>query len=186
MKKIYLVTMSLLMLIPAGGAFAAKTPSEKQDTLVERFQTEPPTPDEELQIALKAENTRVLTMFFNTLKAAHDAEIARQAAEQVQESNRAAKPKVTLGGGSIPSGGCSGGILPDYITNRESRGRCDAVNPTGCGGRGCIGDAQVDRGHFYADSPWGDGPGSCYGLGYADCVNKLSNGGTNLDPWKCC
>lgn len=78
------------------------------------------------------------------------------------------------------------GLLPDYIVNRESHHQCDAYNHGGCGGRGCLGWAQIDEGHFSANSPWGNGPGSCYGLSYNGCVAKLSNNGTNLAPWKCC
>jgi len=79
--------------------------------------------------------------------------------------------------------------LPAEILYRESR--CTwAYNPTGCGGRGCLGPAQLDAGHFNDTSPWNpNAQGSCAGLNpeveadYVDCVNRLSAGGTNLRPW---
>ena len=76
------------------------------------------------------------------------------------------------------------GLLPNYIVQRESRGQCGAYNANGCSGRGCIGWAQVDAGHFAARSPWNPNvPGTCYGLTYNACVNRLSGGGSNLGPW---
>lgn len=39
------------------------------------------------------------------------------------------------------SGGCA---VPAYICQRESGGSPTAVNPTGCGGRGCYGKYQFD------------------------------------------
>lgn len=79
--------------------------------------------------------------------------------------------------------------LPESILWRESR--CSwAYNPTGCGGRGCLGPAQLDAGHFSHVSPWNSSAsGSCAGLNpevqseYIDCVNILSSGGKNLRPW---
>jgi hypothetical protein len=122
------------------------------------------------------------------------------AAEEQRQYDEAQRQKVAAAveqsGGNDNQGGSSSGHdpcaepisgdLPDNIVQRESHGQCDAYNHGGCGGRGCLGWAQIDEGHFSADSPWGSGPGSCYGLSYNQCVSKLSNGGTNLDPWKCC
>lgn len=53
-------------------------------------------------------------------------------------------------------------------------------NPTGCGGRGCRGPAQLDAGHFRDVSPWNPSvPGSCADLDpddpgqYAECVSRM-------------
>lgn len=80
---------------------------------------------------------------------------------------------------------CGNTALPDRIVYRESRGNCDAYNPSGCGGRGCIGYAQIDQGHFQARSPWNPNvPGSCYGLSYNECVEKLWAGGNGSSHWR--
>lgn len=67
-------------------------------------------------------------------------------------------------------GGC--GDLPAYIVQRESGGNPNAVSPNGQ----YIGCAQVDRSHFNAG-------GSCAGLGYTECVNKLWDGGNGASNW---
>lgn len=120
-------------------------------------------------------------------------ERARAAAVAQARARQGARSKASVGAAAAPSASghdpCAepiSGLLPDYIVQRESHGQCGAYNHGGCGGRGCLGWAQIDEGHFWADSPWGPGPGSCYGLSYNGCVSKLSAGGTNLDPWKCC
>jgi hypothetical protein len=70
--------------------------------------------------------------------------------------------------------------LPVYVIQRESGCRLDAYNPGGCGGRGCVGLAQLDAGHFAAVSPWNPNvPGACYGLDPSDvgdqreCASRL-------------
>lgn len=70
--------------------------------------------------------------------------------------------------------------LPESVLWRESRCSTDAYNATGCGGRGCIGAAQLDRGHFAPVSPWNSNTsGSCADLDpndpaqYAECVHRL-------------
>ena len=76
-------------------------------------------------------------------------------------------------------------ILPSEIVARESGGDCDAYNATGCGGRGCSGYAQLDAGHFAAVSPWNPNvAGTCYGLGYDQCVEKLWSGGAGEGHWR--
>ena len=86
--------------------------------------------------------------------------------------------------GTTPTYGCNI-ILPDSIVQRESGGNCDAYNAAGCGGRGCLGYAQVDAGHFAATSPWNSNvAGTCYGLSYDDCVAKLWDGGAGAGHWR--
>jgi hypothetical protein len=43
---------------------------------------------------------------------------------------------------------CGGDLPPCYVAARESGGRYDAYNPTGCGGTGCYGKWQF--GGFWA------------------------------------
>jgi hypothetical protein len=91
--------------------------------------------------------------------------------------------------GSVGSGDCAQLAqqlgLPEHILWRESRCSTDAYNATGCGGRGCLGAAQIDQGHFAAVSPWNpDVPGTCYGLSYQECVDRLWNGGAGAGHWR--
>lgn len=73
-------------------------------------------------------------------------------------------------------GACTGFAIPDYIIQRESGGNPSAYNPSGA--YGC---AQTLLSHYSS--------GSCRGLdpytieGQRACVDILSNGGTNLNPW---
>lgn len=73
-------------------------------------------------------------------------------------------------------GECTGFAIPDYIIQRESGGNASAYNPSGA--YGC---AQTLLSHYSR--------GSCSGLdpytidGQRECVDILSNGGTNLQPW---
>jgi hypothetical protein len=111
--------------------------------------------------------------------------------EHEREAQRVAQPRSTPGGGVAASGACDliGWTLPDAVLWRESRCSLDAFNATGCGGRGCVGAAQLDLGHFAAQSPWG-GPGGCADLDATviadqqECVRRLSAGGSNLTPWR--
>lgn len=74
------------------------------------------------------------------------------------------------------TGDCTGFAIPDYIIMRESGGNSSAYNPSGA--YGC---AQTLLSHYSS--------GSCRGLdpytieGQRECVNILSAGGTNLNPW---
>lgn len=102
----------------------------------------------------------------------------RQAQEEARA--RAAVPQVARSTGSTPTGNtvgeCTGFVIPDYIIQRESGGNPNAYNPSGA--YGC---AQTLLSHYTS--------GSCRGLdphtieGQRECVNILSNGGTNLAPW---
>lgn len=71
--------------------------------------------------------------------------------------------------------------LSPAILWRESRCSTDAYNGTGCGGRGCVGAAQLDLGHFEPVSPWNPkAAGSCSDLDpgslddQAECASRLS------------
>ena len=124
----------------------------------------------------------------------HQARLAAQAQAEAEAMAAAQRPRTT---GSTPTrdlgpecAALSAQMnLPAEILYRESR--CTwAYNPTGCGGRGCLGPAQLDAGHFNDTSPWNpNASGSCAGLNpeveadYVQCVDRLSAGGTNLRPW---
>jgi hypothetical protein len=77
-----------------------------------------------------------------------------------------------VGGGDCTTLAAELGISEDILW-RESR--CQWVdNPGGCSGRGCLGPAQIDAGHFSVVSPWNPNvPGTCYGLSYAECAQRL-------------
>lgn len=106
-----------------------------------------------------------------------DAEEAQRVADLARRPVRA-----SVGGGV--GGDCAQlsaelGLSPDILW-RESRCSWDAYNATGCGGRGCLGPAQVDAGHTAEQSPWNPKvAGTCYGLDlsdpaqYAECVSRL-------------
>src|SRR5262245_36359151 len=108
-----------------------------------------------------------------------DLEAQRVAAEEAArvaaaQAARRATTTVTRGGTTV--GECTGFAIPDYIIQRESGGNPSAMNPSGA--YGC---AQTLLSHYYG--------GSCSGLdpytidGQRQCVDILSNGGTNLSPW---
>jgi hypothetical protein len=107
----------------------------------------------------------------------------------VEETARVEAARSTPKRGVAPQGGSFAGDcarlsaelgLPESVLWRESRCRTDAVNPTGCGGRSCLGAGQLDAGHFAPVSPWNASvPGTCAGLDpsdpadYAECVSRL-------------
>jgi len=109
-----------------------------------------------------------------------------QREQQAVEATRAASAGRVQGqgtqaayGGDCQSLAAELGISADILW-RESRCSRDAYNRGGCGGRGCIGAAQLDAGHFAAVSPWNSGTsGVCFGLDpnnqadYAECVSRL-------------
>ena len=109
---------------------------------------------------------------------AEGVERARLERVAAEAAARAARPRVAAPargpGGTV--GECSGFVIPDYIIQRESGGNPSAYNPSGA--YGC---AQTLLSHYSS--------GSCRGLdpytieGQRECVNILSNGGSNLQPW---
>jgi hypothetical protein len=105
----------------------------------------------------------------------------------VEETARVEAARSTPKRGVASSGGSFAGDcarlsaelgLPESVLWRESRCSTGAYNATGCGGRGCLGAAQLDVGHFAPVSPWNSSvPGTCSDLdpisGYAECVSRL-------------
>lgn len=78
---------------------------------------------------------------------------------------------------------CAGHPIPAYIVWRESHCNYGSVNPTGCGGYGCVGMYQFDLRH------WMEG-GGCAWLGdwtvpanQDACAAQMSKDGTDLSPW---
>lgn len=68
------------------------------------------------------------------------AELQRQA----QQTTTITRPHTPTTTPTSPSRRCGGHLPPCWVLARESGGRYDAVNPTGCGGRGCYGAWQFD------------------------------------------
>jgi len=99
------------------------------------------------------------------------AEARAAAARRVTPRPAPVAPAPTGGG----SGACTGFAVPDYIIQRESGGNPNAVNSSS----GAYGCAQIMPYVWSAN---------CSDLsrdvaGQRECVNRLSNGGTNLSPW---
>lgn len=72
------------------------------------------------------------------------AEAARKAAARKLESARANPSSTPTRTTSPATGRCGGDLPPCWVMQRESGGSITAVNPTGCGGRGCYGKWQFD------------------------------------------
>ncbi|GIV04090.1 MAG: hypothetical protein KatS3mg015_2920 [Fimbriimonadales bacterium] len=68
---------------------------------------------------------------------AAEREAAERAEREAAGSMRVETPADTLGR-------CGGNLPPCSVKRQESGGRYDAVNPTGCEGRGCYGAWQFD------------------------------------------
>lgn len=108
-------------------------------------------------------------------------------ASQASAPNRStASPARSAGGGNPAGSGRCGGNLPSCsIMNNESGGNPNAVNASGCGGRGCYGKWQFD-------------PKTSQGLGYDKPMNqypesvqdeaaaKLWAGGSGCSHWGAC
>ncbi len=86
---------------------------------------------------------------------------------------------------------CGGDLPPCYVMQRESGGQANAVNPTGCGGRGCYGLWQFDP------TTWDS---TANAMGRPDLVGNylpsvddqnavarfLYAGGAGAGHWACC
>ena len=108
----------------------------------------------------------------------------RAAEREAALADLARQRPVRSGVGFVGGGDCAALAaelgLSEAILWRESRCSTDAYNATGCSGRGCLGAAQLDAGHFAPVSPWNSGAsGSCADLNpsipseYAECVSRL-------------
>jgi len=146
-----------------------------------------PMVDYEEQYAVEEEQRQV-TAYLAAVKAEEDRQVAEYLAaveaERLRQEQEAARlhPPVQRAPAPISRGGttvgeCTGFAIPDYIIQRESGGNPNAMNPSGA--YGC---AQTLLSHYNSG-------GSCAGLdpysidGQRECVWRLSNGGTNLNPW---
>lgn len=95
----------------------------------------------------------------------------------------------TNGSQATASGGCA---VPGYICHRESRGDPNAVNPTGCSGRGCYGKYQFDPNTWNAvarDMGRPDLVGNAAGASEADqdaVAAHLWDGGNGCSHWAAC
>jgi hypothetical protein len=69
----------------------------------------------------------------------------REAAERAAaERDRAGRQPAPAAVPEQTTGRCGGDLPPCWVQARESGGRPDAVNASGCGGRGCFGRWQFD------------------------------------------
>lgn len=78
-------------------------------------------------------------------RAVWQAELDRQ--EAARAAQRRSAPPARSGPSTPPpdaGGRCGGDLPPCWVKARESGGDYGAVNPTGCGGRGCYGGWQFD------------------------------------------
>jgi hypothetical protein len=102
---------------------------------------------------------------------------AEREAERLAEAERMAATRRSTNIAVARGGDCESlalelGVSQDVLW-RESRCRW-VDNLTGCGGRGCLGPAQIDAGHFAETSPWNPNVhGTCFGLTYAECAQRL-------------
>jgi hypothetical protein len=120
------------------------------------------------------------------------AEVERQRLAEVERQRVAAsqKAKVNTYRSQQPSSGTC--VLPDYICRRESGGNPNAVNPTGCGGRGCYGKYQFDPRTWDAAASRAGRPdlvGNAAGASEADqdeVAAHLWNGGAGCSHWAAC
>lgn len=108
-------------------------------------------------------------------------EAERLAAEAATQARTSGVRRSVSGASTSVGGDCSGFVIPSDIVWAESRCDYGAYNATGCGGYGCIGAYQFDSRHY---GSWG----GCADLGtdpagQDECARRLSNNGTNLQPW---
>lgn len=107
----------------------------------------------------------------------YDFKVWTEAAWNAHLAELAAQRPVYVGGTYGGVGDCSGFAIPDYIIERESGGNPQAVNAAS----GAYGCAQVMPMHWEG--------GACDGMDRTnvdhqrECVNRLSSGGSNLQPW---
>jgi hypothetical protein len=120
------------------------------------------------------------------------AEVERQRVAEVERQRVAGsqRAKVNTYRSQQPSSGTC--VLPDYICRRESGGNPNAVNPTGCGGRGCYGKYQFDPRTWDAAASRAGRPdlvGNAAGASEADqdeVAAHLWNGGAGCSHWAAC
>jgi len=97
-------------------------------------------------------------------------------AEREQAARRAARPVPVPSARptGTGSGSCYDGPIPAYIVTRESGGNPTAMNPSGA--YGCFQIMPYVWSANCADLDRGVG-------GQIECANRISNGGSNLQPW---
>lgn len=106
----------------------------------------------------------------------NQASASASAARASSINSRNLTPQRSYGSGGV--GACTGFAIPDYIIQRESGGNPFVWNTQGSGAFGC---AQTLISHYRS--------GQCVGMdpntidGQRQCVDKLSDHGTNLRPW---
>jgi hypothetical protein len=105
---------------------------------------------------------------------------ARVAAVEVERSTAPVPASTAASPGQ--GGGGSGCVLPDYICERESGHDYGAVNPTGCGGRGCYGMYQFDP-RTYAGAGCEGTAQTATPAQQDACAEKVYAGGAGASHW---
>lgn len=113
------------------------------------------------------------------------AEHAAREAQQIAGAARSEPQAQQVQTAPASSGDCANPIIPESVAMRESGCSWSAYNPTGCGGRGCLGFFQLDLGHFAQVSPWNSSvSGGCVDLAAVkwaqwaqiECASRLGAG----------
>ena len=175
-----LVMLSALL---GGAAMSAERPSPRSSVTSVASSSDLRGPDQHMAVYLSTRDlflTDLARHEFLVGAAEHEwaAAVGEALARRYDElARRPSTPKMYAITGS---GDCANPIIPESVARAESGCTWDAYNPTGCGGRGCTGFYQLDRGHFSAVSPWNSNvSGSCYGLdantreGQTECASRL-------------
>lgn len=168
MKRLLVLgTMAMLFLV----ILATLSPTQ-----AEASKPDHPTPESALAaVRWISETNARLTWYFGV-----------EAQRQLDEQRARARPR-----GSAPAsydgiGECTGFVIPDRIIQRESNGQSGVWNTEGSGAFGC---AQTLITHYQTGQcsqfdRQGRGAVDPYTIeGQRECVDRLSNHGTNLAPW---
>jgi hypothetical protein len=107
---------------------------------------------------------------------------ARVAAVEVERSTAPVPASTAAVASPGQGGGGSGCVLPDYICERESGHDYGAVNPTGCGGRGCFGMYQFDP-RTYAGAGCEGTAQTATPAQQDACASKVYAGGAGAGHW---
>jgi hypothetical protein len=110
--------------------------------------------------------------------------VEEEAAQRAAAESRATHHDVRDSAPASPGqgGGGSGCVLPDYICERESGHDYGAVNPTGCGGRGCFGMYQFDP-RTYASAGCEGTAQTATPAQQDACASKVYAGGAGASHW---
>jgi hypothetical protein len=170
---VLLVSLSVWAVWPRSTANPAETPQNAPQAVSRPLEYVDPTPEAFIaEVGPAAQFVAELVyaqLIENEL--GRRAELARVTAASAVKAPVHAAPSKS---GTV--GDCVGFSIPDYIIQRESGGNPSAYNPSGA--YGC---AQTLLTHYSRGSCQGHDPYTIEGQ--RACVDILSNGGSNLNPW---